>query len=68
MSTSTGFIVLLIVVIIVLVLLGRTGRLQPAKQRVTAGIRTVRNTIRVRPTTNSFNVSVLHILYKNVLN
>ncbi|XP_076087536.1 uncharacterized protein LOC143057950 [Mytilus galloprovincialis] len=51
---SAGFIVLLIV-IIVLVLLGRTGRLQPAKQRVTAGIRTVRNTIRVRPTTNSFN-------------
>ncbi|XP_063410738.1 uncharacterized protein LOC134693760 [Mytilus trossulus] len=52
---SAGFIILLIVVIIVLVLLGRTGRLQPAKQRVTAGIRTVRNTIRVRPTTNSFN-------------
>ncbi|CAC5371428.1 Tyrosine-protein kinase receptor Tie-1,Mast/stem cell growth factor receptor-related protein Kit,Platelet-derived growth factor receptor alpha,Vascular endothelial growth factor receptor 2,Mast/stem cell growth factor receptor kita,Vascular endothelial growth factor receptor 1,Vascular endothelial growth factor receptor 3 [Mytilus coruscus] len=50
-----GFTVLLIFVIIVLVFLGRTGRLQPAKQRVTAGIRTVRNTIRVRPTTNSFN-------------
>lgn len=46
----------LIVVIVVLVFLGRTGRLQPAKQRITAGIRTVRNTIRVRATSNAYNV------------
>ncbi|XP_063408823.1 uncharacterized protein LOC134692303 [Mytilus trossulus] len=50
-----GFMVVLIVVIIVLVFLGRTGRLQPAKQRITAGIRTVRNTIRVRATSNAYN-------------
>ncbi|CAG2209266.1 CD332 [Mytilus edulis] len=49
------FIVVLIVVIVVLVFLGRTGRLQPAKQRITAGIRTVRNTIRVRATSNAYN-------------
>ncbi|CAG2246094.1 unnamed protein product [Mytilus edulis] len=50
-----GFIAVLIVVIVVLVFLGRTGRLQPAKQRITAGIRTVRNTIRVRATSNAYN-------------
>ncbi|CAG2221016.1 Vascular endothelial growth factor receptor 1 [Mytilus edulis] len=48
-----GFLLLLIVVIVVLVFLGRTGRLQPAKQQVTAGIRTIRNTIRERRATPS---------------
>jgi hypothetical protein len=52
----TGFIVILIVVVIILVFLGRTGRLQPAKQRVTSGIRTIRNTIRIRSTYDGYNV------------
>ncbi|VDI56408.1 Hypothetical predicted protein [Mytilus galloprovincialis] len=50
-----GFLIILIVVIAVLVFLGRTGRLQPAKQQVTAGIRTIRNTIRVRGTSSGLN-------------
>ncbi|VDI63697.1 fibroblast growth factor receptor 3 [Mytilus galloprovincialis] len=49
---SAGFILLLIGVVVVLLFLGRTGRLQPAKARMTQGIRTIRNTIRVRSHTN----------------
>ncbi|VDI69608.1 fibroblast growth factor receptor 3 [Mytilus galloprovincialis] len=49
---SAGFILLLVVVVVVLLFLGRTGRLQPAKARMTQGIRTIRNTIRVRSQTN----------------
>ncbi|CAC5366494.1 Tyrosine-protein kinase receptor Tie-1,Vascular endothelial growth factor receptor 3,Vascular endothelial growth factor receptor 1,Vascular endothelial growth factor receptor 2 [Mytilus coruscus] len=50
---SAGFILLLIAAVVVLLFLGRTGRLQPAKARMTQGIRTIRNTIRVRPHTNA---------------
>ncbi|XP_052095731.1 uncharacterized protein LOC127731025 isoform X2 [Mytilus californianus] len=50
---SAGFILLLIAVVVVLLFLGRTGRLQPAKARMTQGIRTIRNTIRVRSHTNA---------------
>ncbi|XP_063419667.1 uncharacterized protein LOC134704814 [Mytilus trossulus] len=49
---SAGFILLLFGVVVVLLFLGRTGRLQPAKARMTQGIRTIRNTIRVRSHTN----------------
>ena len=67
----TGFIVILIAVVIILVFLGRTGRLQPVKRRVTAGIRTIRNTIRVRSTYDGYNVrSILSIdnyMYKILL-
>ena len=47
---------------VVLIFLGRTGRLQPAKARVTQGIRTIRNTIRYRQGyrgADGYNVSVL---------
>ena len=68
----SGFLVILGVVVVVLVYLGRTGRLQPAKQQVTAGIRTIRNTIRVRSTPTGINVSDnLNYYYcepKNVFN
>ncbi|CAC5368231.1 unnamed protein product [Mytilus coruscus] len=45
----------LFIVVAVFMFLWRTGRLQPAKQRVTAGIRTIRNTIRVRETASRNN-------------
>ena len=60
----TGFIVLLIIVVIILVFLGRTGRLQPAKQRVTSGIRTIRNTIRIRSTYDGYNVRYISSIDK----
>ncbi|XP_052094611.1 proto-oncogene tyrosine-protein kinase receptor Ret-like isoform X1 [Mytilus californianus] len=49
----------LFIVVAVFMFLWRTGRLQPAKQRVTAGIRTIRNTIRVRETASG-NVNILY--------
>ena len=47
---------MLVLVALVLVYLGRTGRLQPARERVSAGIRTIRNTIRVRSYGGGYNV------------
>ncbi|XP_076092874.1 fibroblast growth factor receptor 3-like isoform X2 [Mytilus galloprovincialis] len=46
---------ILLIVVALFMFLWRTGRLQPAKQRVTAGIRTIRNTIRVRDTSSGNN-------------
>lgn len=61
-SHILGFILLLIGVVVVLLFLGRTGRLQPAKARMTQGIRTIRNTIRVRSHTNGgYNVCNAYI-------
>ncbi|CAC5367290.1 unnamed protein product [Mytilus coruscus] len=50
---SAGFILLLIAVVVVLLFLGRSGRLYPARARMTQGIRTFRNTSRVRSYTNA---------------
>ncbi|VDI36677.1 c-src tyrosine kinase [Mytilus galloprovincialis] len=46
---------ILLIVVALFMFLWRTGRLQPVKQRVTAGMRTIRNTIRVRDTSSENN-------------
>jgi hypothetical protein len=49
--------VILAVVVAVLIYMGRTGRLQPAKQKVTAGIRTLRSSVMYRGPRGGRNVS-----------